>query len=206
MVWGVWGGVKKGQRSRVPQKSDTLKIIKELLDTLHPGLLTASPSCVYDGDMTNTNEYGIDTDLIETGDRILISDNELSESLEWATMVRNDKDGFAYVRLDDCNLPKATYFSDEGALEPCYLMYTAHITRHIPVDEVLPGRLDIFPDVATELPEPLAKIIAHLTETHHYLQMVTGKTFEASIEGLALRVTGSYTDNSVTIAFTEKGE
>lgn len=156
--------------------------------------------------MTNTNKYGIDTDLIETGDRILISDNELSESLEWATMVRNDKDSFAYVRLDDCNLPKATYFSDEGALEPCYLMYTARITQHIPAAKVAmhEGRPVNVEDHGQ--PNPLAKVIADLTETHRYLQQVTGKTFEASIEGLALKVTGSYTDNSVTIRFTEKGE
>lgn len=150
----------------------------------------------------------VDLKNIKQGDRVLISRDFASWAQnEWGT-VGYERGGVGpKVYMDNLNLFQALDYSDGGNRgAKCYYAADKEILRHIPANKVAmhEGRPVNVEDHGQ--PNPLAKVIADLTDTHRYLQQVTGKTFEAAIHGFELEVSGDYNSHSVTLRFVEKGK
>lgn len=155
--------------------------------------------------MTNTS--GVDVSKIEVGDRVGIRSSDFDDNFEhWGVVIGFRETINIHVRMDEPELPGAQGFGGYDDIEPCFFAVRHEITSHIPAAKVAmhEGRPTNVEDHGQ--PNPLAKVIADLTETHRYLQQVTGKTFEAAIQGFELEVSGDYNSHSVTLRFVEKGK
>lgn len=153
----------------------------------------------------NMNQHGIDTDLIETGDRVLISKDENDwEKDEWGTVAHDFGLGGPKVYMDDSELEESEAFSDPGnGNKLCYYAYHNEIIQHIPANKVSmhEGKPVNVEDHAE--PKPLT---AHddIQATLDFLHATTKRKWKATTKDVRLDIGGTTTyAGTMTIAFTE---